>query len=428
MKSQPIAIDEISFGKHVRSLTVESYVDSQSKYRTAVDNAIALKTDIPIFLDTNILLRYYSVSFKSREILLGFFSQNDKRLYITAQVQKEFIKNREDVIDRFFNETLDKFGDDLKTDVINKIQAYKDRNKILLDDFESLDIKLTKLQNDANKSFEQLNKEIAKIRQKNSTTKYNDDLLSIVTGMNLIDNLSADDIKFLQVEFDGLKKGIDPGKIKTEINKAQKAFPGMADLIEKPDHPYGDYFIFHEIIRVMKENNTDAIFLTYDTTKGDWLKTNKEPHGHYIQTVYQATGHTLFFLDAERFFDQHLKQHFESLLKGPIDYYSPKSGYEEEFILNFVALERIIRTIAEFVVIDHYDKTPLTRIIDEFQQRNYINKQGWSEFRQLSQFKNLLTHGHDRDKIDTIDPDEFAVWVNRLDAMITVMKDLYRRL
>ncbi|PJJ84641.1 PIN-like domain-containing protein [Mucilaginibacter auburnensis] len=428
MKSEPTAIKEISFGQHVRYLTIDSYIDSLSKYRTAVDNAIALKTDIPIFLDTNILLRYYSVSFKSREVLLGFFSQNDKRFYITSQVQKEFVKNREDVIDRFFNETLDKFGDDLKTDVINKIQAYKDRNKILLDDFQSLDGKLTKIYNDANKSFEQLNKEITTIKQKNQATKYDDDLLSIVTDMNLIDNLSEDDLKFLQLEYDGLKKGIDLGKIKMEIGKPQKAFPGMADLIEKPEHPYGDYFIFHEIIRVMKENQTDAIFLTYDTTKGDWLKTNKEPHSHYIQTVYRATGHTLFFLDAERFFDQHLKQHFESLLKGPIDYYSPKSGYEEEFILNFVALERVTRTIAEFVVIDNYDRIPLTRIIDEFEKRNYINKQVWSEFKQLSQFKNLLTHVHDRDKIDTINPDEFAVWVNRLDAMITMMKDLYRRL
>jgi hypothetical protein len=297
-----------------------------------------------------------------------------------------------------------------------------------LDDFEFLDNKLTKIYNDATKSFDQLSKEIAAVKQKNPATKYDDELLSVVMEMNLIDDLSEEDIKFLQVEYNGLKKGMEVSKIKSEIGKPQKAFPGMADLIEKPENPYGDYFIYHEMIRLMKEKQTDAIFLTYDSTKGDWLKANKEPHSHYIQAVYRATGQTLFFLNAERFFDQHLKQHFESLLKAPVDYYSPKSGYEEEFILNFVALERVIRTIAEFVVIDNYDRIPLIKIIAEFEQRNYIDSKLRSEIMQLSQLKNLLIHGHDREKIDEISTNEFAVWTNRLDAVIKVMKDLYRRL
>jgi hypothetical protein len=431
MKSKPaslVPIKDISYGNNIKSLLVDSYIESLSKYRAGVEEAIELKSGIPIFLDTNILLRYYSVSFKSRAVLLRFFSDNQHRFYITAQVQKEFIKNRENVIDRFFDETLSKLSDDLKSDVINKIQAYKDRNKILLDDFDFLETKLTKIYADASKSLEQLNKEIADIKQKNPATKYDDELLSVVMRMNLVDNLSDEDIKFLQAEYDTLKKGIDVSKIKSEIEKPQKAFPGMADLIDKPENPYGDYLIFHGMIRLAKEQNTDAIFLTYDTTKGDWLKINKEPHSHYIQAVYQATDQTLFFLDAERFFDKHLKQHFESLLKAPGDYYSPKSDYEKDFILNFVSLERLIRIIAEFVVIDDYERLPLQQIIAEFAKRKYIDDRMRYEIRQLSDFKNLLIHEHDRGKIDTISDQQFAEWTFRLDAVIKAMKDLDSRL
>lgn len=426
--ASPVSIKDISYGNNIKGLLVDSYIESLSKYRAGVDQAIELKSDIPIFLDTNILLRYYSVSFKSRAVLLRFFSENQHRFYITAQVQKEFIKNREDVIDRFFDETLSKLGDDLKSDVINKIQAYKDRNKILLDDFDFLETKLTKLHTDASKSFEQLNKEIGEIKQKNPATKYDDELLSVVMKMNLVDNLSEEDIKFLQTEYDSFKKGIEVAKIKSEIGKPQKAFPGMSDLIEKPENPYGDYLIYHEMIRLAKEQKTDTMFLTYDTTKGDWLKTNREPHSHYIQAIYQATGQTLFFLDAERFFDKHLKQHFESLLKAPTDYFSPASDYEKEFILNFVALERVIRTIAEFVVIDDYDRKPIQRIIAEFVDQKYVDSRFLHEVKKLSELKNLLIHGHDRDKIDQITEKEFADWTRRLEEAIVALKELYNRL
>ena len=99
-----IQIKEISFGNKVKELTVTSYVDSLAKYRTGLSNALELKGKIPIFLDTNILLRYYSISFKSRKALLSFFTKHKKQIIITSQVQKEFIKNREDIIERYFED------------------------------------------------------------------------------------------------------------------------------------------------------------------------------------------------------------------------------------------------------------------------------------------------------------------------------------
>jgi predicted nucleic acid-binding protein len=412
----------------LKELTVTSYIDSLSNYRGSIEQAIELKSKIPIFLDTNVLLRYYSVSFKSRQVLLRFFNEYKSRIFITAQVQREFIKNREDVIERYFEETLSKLKDGFKDDITNKIKSYTDKNKILLDDFKFLEDKLSKLSNEAAKTFDQLTSEIEKIKEKLPGTKYDDDLLAVVKEMNLIDNLSEEETKYLHSEYDLLKKGIEVAKVKTEITKPQRAFPGAADLLEKPDNPYGDYLIYHEIVKFMKERKSEAMFLTYDTTKGDWLKDNKEAHTHYIQTVYLATKQNLFFIDADRFFNKHLKQHFESLLKAPIDYYSPKLEYEKDFILDFVGLERIIRTIAEFVVIDDYEKKPLPILLREFLERKYIDKDFLREFYDLNNFKNLLTHSHDRSEIERISKEEFLHRYNRLEAAIDRMNKLYSAL
>lgn len=74
-----IQIKEISFGNKIKELTVTSYVDSLAKYRADLNNALDLKEKIPIFLDTNILLRYYSISFKSRKALLSFLTKHKNK-------------------------------------------------------------------------------------------------------------------------------------------------------------------------------------------------------------------------------------------------------------------------------------------------------------------------------------------------------------
>src|SRR5438105_3207853 len=101
----PNTINEISFATSVKSLTLQTYVDSLNRYRNGIDQAINLKSDLPIFIDTNVFLRYYSIAEIDREPLLEFFSNYKKRIYITTQVQKEIIRNREDVIERFFEDT-----------------------------------------------------------------------------------------------------------------------------------------------------------------------------------------------------------------------------------------------------------------------------------------------------------------------------------
>jgi hypothetical protein len=423
-----VNIKDISFGSKIEQFSLDSYVDSLNKYRLGLDNALKLKGKIPIFLDTNVLLRYYSISFKARTSLLNFFSKYKNQIVVTAQVQREFIKNREDIIDRYFNETLKNLRENYKDDVVNKLKNYIEKNKVLLDDFPVLEEKLKKINKDTNSVLENFEAQIKLIKDKLPTTKYDDELLLVMKEMKLIKNLSNDDIKFLQTEFDIMKKSIDVSKIKTEINKPHRSFPGLADLIEKPANPYGDYILYHEMVKYVNTTKKPAIFLTFDTSKGDWIKENKEPHSHYIQAVYLATGQNLFFIDAERFFNNHLKQHFESLVKAPIDFYSTKIEFKNDFIVSFDELERIIRTIAQFVAIENEETISISRIIKVFHQRKYINISFRIEMLRLLQFRNSIVHSFDISQIEAIKKVDFLKWYKRLESAKEKMNSLYSTL
>ncbi|MEO1218807.1 MAG: PIN-like domain-containing protein [Bacteroidota bacterium] len=422
-----LQIETISFGTIVKDLKLKEYVDSIELYKSNFKKTLELKEETPIFIDTNILLRYYSISFSNRKILFDFFKKYKRRIFVTSQVQKEFVKNREDIIGRFFNETLDKLEENFRDEIKNKVQSYIQRNKILLNDFPIFEGQLSKINSELDNTQKQLTLEIEGIKEKLNDTKYEDEFLSLIQEMNLIAPLTQEDSKFLIKEFDSFLKRIDVSKIKSEISKPQNAFPGLSDVKAKPQNPYGDYLIFHEMIKYMKINSKNAIFLTYDTTKGDWIKENKEPHSHYIQVVYAATGKSLFFVDAERFFDSHLQKHFNSIIPNR-NYYSPRSKYEKDYISEFEGFESIIRTIAEFVVIENYEDAPLFKLINEFLERNYIDKEFKREFYDLNYFKNFLIHTYNRSKIDSVSDDVFINFLERLDNAISTMNSLYSTL
>ena len=50
----------------------------------------------------------------------------------------------------------------------------------------------------------------------------------------------------------------------------------------------------------MKQNNSDAIFLTTDTLRNDWISKDGEPFIHYIEKTFLNTGHNLYIFNAEK--------------------------------------------------------------------------------------------------------------------------------
>ena len=291
--------NEFSFSSKIGKCGIKDYKDCLIKYSEKFETASKLSENVPIFLDTNVLLQVYKVSLKSREAILNFLKDNKDRVYITNQIQKEFIKNRLTVINDYFELVSDELCKDYQKEVTNSLQRYYDDKKMILEDFEDVGENIVSIIESAKDIYKLLESKVRDYKNSFGDIEFNDTNLDLFSDFNIVDLVDGSELEFLKKEFDNLSKKIDKSKVKEFIRKKSgEVFPGVGDLIEKPDNPFGDYFIYHEILKFMKTNNSDAVLLTFDTAKGDWMKEDKSPHIHYVLNAFLNTGRFLFILDA----------------------------------------------------------------------------------------------------------------------------------
>ncbi|MCH2046532.1 MAG: PIN-like domain-containing protein [Saprospiraceae bacterium] len=209
------------------------YSQLLGQYRKDLERIEDLFVELPIFLDTNVLLRYYTDP-STRKGFSTFFIQNLASIYLSHQVEIEFSLDERNTVEKLFKGIL----------------YY--RQEIPEDD--------TKWE-----AFEH---------------------------KNVLGTLGRRKIEQLKKEFNSL--------VKTASNreKSKRVFPGMGDSNRRFKYPYGDFIIFHEMMYFAKEEQKDVLFLTYDTTKGDWLRKSGNVHAHYVENFYLNTGQMLYILDA----------------------------------------------------------------------------------------------------------------------------------
>ncbi|WP_131535512.1 PIN-like domain-containing protein [Pedobacter nototheniae] len=301
-----------TFGSKRFKQTLKSHKEVLDRYYAGFDEAKSLKGDYKIFLDTNVILRIYSTSFKARGKLLQFFKDYGSRIVLTSQVQWEFVKNRENVISQFNNEVTTTIPDNFNKDIINTITSFRNKNKSKLVDYPDVEVKLEKLQNDAADLLKLISESISVKNISTNEIMYNDDFITEFQGMELLEPLEEKFIKEIKAEFDLFLNTLDKNDIEKQIFKT---FPGCYEKKEKQDDPYGDYIIFHEMMKYALEKQKDIIFITEDVTKGDWMQVGKSPHIHYVENFYLNTKKLLYILDGERTFDLLLDINFKSLIQ-----------------------------------------------------------------------------------------------------------------
>lgn len=304
---------KISYLNMIEQGNIEVYEKILSNYKSNIDKVVKLEGDIPVFLDSNVFLKSYSISFKAREKLMEFFEKYKSRIHITNQVQLEFIKNREDIIERFFDDITNGLPNNFKQGILNKFSSFLEKNKTILVDYENFESELQNIKTKLEGLHESLNKGVQSRKGENNNLILDDPFLNIFSNCNC-HSKETNIVENAMTDFKTLASKIDKDKIDSEIKKPRKAFPGIGDIKQKPQNPYGDYIIFHEIMKYANDNSSDIIFLTYDTTKGDWMKFNKNPHIHYIENFYLNTGQMIYILDAKRVLEDNLKLKFTSLV------------------------------------------------------------------------------------------------------------------
>lgn len=296
--------------------SINKYTECLSKYSENFNREISLDTTTPIFLDTNVLLRYYSISFAAREKLYKFIEENKNRIVLSNQIQYEFIKNREEIIQKFFEQVTNRIPKDFKSDIVNKLKAFLDNHKIVLKDYPFVETGIRKHETELEKLLVKLNETSEEKRKEHVNLIVKDKFLDLLNNCQIFDSLTEEEIQIAKNGFDLLRKNIKIENVDSKLEKTNQVFPGLGDIKEKPDDPYGDYIIYHEIMKYMLINDVDVIFMTFDNTKGDWMTKSKSPHIHYIQNMYANTNHILYILDADRSIGETLNIDVESLVKN----------------------------------------------------------------------------------------------------------------
>lgn len=292
------------------------------------DEWVYEENTMPIFLDTCVLLNLYDISETERVEFIKFIHKNKDRIYISSQVQREY--NRRRVLSvKGFKERVNKTKTDIQTTLSKAAATYQNekegitnlvnRNLIKygmpqvasklkeLDEFLKQPAYNTELQEKLKQCSDFITQHIDEECEKcwqNADFEYVDPVQEAIMEAKLLPSLSAEEQKYivdlykkLRVPFDDLKP--------TDKGRETIIFPGAGDKDKPADGPieesvaWGDLYIYHEMLRFMKENCTDVVFMTRDVTKKDWIKQDHRAYVHYIVNSYEMTDHLMYILDAD---------------------------------------------------------------------------------------------------------------------------------
>lgn len=285
-------------------------------YQTHYTSAKNLEKEFAIFLDTNVLLGYYQMPLMARKALYTFLETNKERIYICDQVGREYKKHDKKVRRNYSRQLSLEQPTELQQKVCQQLTNYLEENDDVLEAYPQFQKDLEGALVNSNNVLNLL-KEFAQertLRCKKQLHEY--DLRALLPQFQHLVPLSKQAFKFLKSEFDDLKQAIEQVDQKNFEHKVAaylyqyptRVFPGIGDLIQKPETPYGDYCIYHEMLKWVgeQEPSLPIVFLTNDVTKRDWVDVDKRAYVHYLENFYHNTETIFYVLHAEEIFSNTL--------------------------------------------------------------------------------------------------------------------------
>jgi len=229
-----------------------------------------------IVFDTNALLDIYNLSEDSIVKVIEFLDAISSKIFLPYQVYDEFLKHYKSRRGRADNQ-LKEFGKEYKKNsksLEEGIQNITVRHKRYESKFQDCIDELAKTYKRIKKKMD---KEVSAIegKYKRNITDDNDMVLDFVKSLyssktpkdfSMVEKfkLASDaDLRF--------KFGLAPGYTDEDKNDKKDDKPGAAD---DKFRPYGDYFIWSQVLNALKVNPDNLCFITAEK-KIDWWKDEK---------------------------------------------------------------------------------------------------------------------------------------------------------
>lgn len=292
-----------------------------------------LRSDIPIFLDANVLLDLYRISLPERESFRKFLLRQKTRVFITGQVQEEYLRHRLQQINNFTKKVNSLFNNfrhfqdkvlKLPQNALDSISEFKRLNSLTGDigakvfdevwqllQGEVINNYMASIQEAMENGSSELQAYIEECKNK-THYEYEDPFLEAIADVNIQPDLSGDEKGFLKDRYNQLLEMYNQHKEDSE-EVSYHIFPGCGDRskLKEGKDPCGDFLIYHELLRYVKESDKDILFVTNDVTKSDWVKaTTREMYPHYIVNIHSQTKRMIYVLSANDF----MPMSFESII------------------------------------------------------------------------------------------------------------------
>jgi len=234
----------------------------------------AWKTGI-LTVDTNVLLDLYRYNEKTKDMIISAIQSFGDRVWITAQVAEEFIKNRRSVIVNStapFDSSYVVINESIKSidNIVSKLKSNKLIGHEIIDKFQ-LDMK---------NNHDELKKSIDSLKE--GHPKYLEDDVILRKIMDIFDNKLGKPYSKEDLEMK-ISEGID------RVNK--KIPPGFSDANNKgAENSWGDYVFWSQIIDHGVSVAKPVILVTSETKEDWWESVSGKTLGPRLELIKEAKG------------------------------------------------------------------------------------------------------------------------------------------
>lgn len=246
-------------------------------------------------VDANVLLDLYRYHESTRNSLISSLKDFQGRLWLSNQAAEEFIRNRTKVIvssEKTFKEAISE---------VEKLKSNFDSTSVQLNGNRIIPTEvIKKLQEAINPAIDEA---ISKIKDaKKAYPKYlkDDPILKDLSDM------------FVDSVGDAFKED-ELVKLNEEAKKRQKNEipPGYLDFDKDDNRPYGDFFLWHQILLHSKNEETPIILVTSERKEDWWEKISGKtigPRPELLREANKVCGQRILIYQTDRFLEYSSKR------------------------------------------------------------------------------------------------------------------------
>ena len=316
-------------------------------------------------VDTNVLLDLYRYHDNTRNSLIESLKNFKGEKWLSHQAATEFFRNRTKVIvssEKSF--TLAKNDTEKLRSSLDHAVSQLKGNRIIPSGLAD------ELDSQVKKTIQEIESQIDEIKNQHPNFLKEDPILDKLLA--IFDGAIGEDFTSQEKE---------AAEQEANRRKNNKIPPGYLDVEKDADRPYGDYFLWRQVLKQAKDKGKPIILVTSERKEDWWERQSGKtigPRTELLKEAKQASGQRVLIYQTEKFLEHALK-HF----KKPVN----ESAIEE------------IRAVSTW----RSESEPAVRLIDQSSSEATLLKNTGTLMVELKRpVRNFTVSGHLEPKMESI--------------------------